>query len=423
VATPAPAPAAAAAEPGGTRLRGRVALQYYALWSNGTSGFDFSQPALALSFSAEQIAGVPLALTLYSNHRYDARSAERFSGADVSRWSNRIYQFQLDYGRPDAPFGATLGRFIAPMVGGVGTFDGAMLVGRSNGWEGGLIGGAQPGYRESEINTSDPKFAAYLGYSAGDWSTSRYQGSAAFAQTYKSRALDRSFLYIQNTYNYGGLFSLYQNADIDLYDLTADGITTKPHLSDLFFSGTYRPLRWLSLNGSYAIRRNVYFLRSFGSLPDSLFDRSNMQNFQLSVGANLPMAMFISATGSLRTQEGSTQQARSLQLRYTWANILESQTNMYLTGSVADNIYNTSSNYGIEFNRDVIRDLYLSVRLARYRYGFTGGSGNRTLDRSSASSDLYYRITKTLYASLSFERYWEGAVTSDRLYTEVTIRF
>ena len=206
-----------------------------------------------------------------------------------------------------------------------------------------------------------------------------------------------------------------------MYDLESGGVSTKPHLSDLFLSGTYRPLRWLSFNGSYAIRRNVYFLRSFGDIPDSLFDRKNTQNFQLSAGVNLPMAMFVSVSGSLRVQEGTSQQARSVQLRYTWANLLESQTNLYLSGSLSDNIYNTSSNASIELNRDVIQDLYLAVRVMKYRYSFAGGTAAR--DRDGGDTDLYYRVTKTLCASLSYERFWEGVVTSDRLYTELTVRF
>ncbi|GEM_PF-2323684 len=408
-------------EPVGTKVHGRVALQYYALTSSTTTGFDFSQPAVVFSLYAEKLFGLPLDFNLYSNHRYDARAQERRVGVASNRLRNRFYQASFRYGDARAPFSATVGRFIAPVIGGVGTFDGAMLVTRKGRWEAGLVGGSQPGYTNSEVDFNDPKFAAYLAYSAGDYQGTRYQGSLAFAQTYKHRALDRGFIYIQNTVSFGNELSFYQNANFDLYDITHEGGAGHLHLTDMFLSTTYRPARWLSTSATYAVRRNVYFLQSFRDFPDSLFDKSLQQNARLSVGVNLPAAMFLSLSGSLRLREGDSKSAASLAGRYTWANVLHSRVNLYLTGSMADNVYNTSLSYGFELNTDVIRSLYTALRFRQYSYTFSGGS--RTLNRSTLSADIYYRISRTFYASLSYERYWESTITSDRLYTELTIRY
>jgi len=407
--------------PEGTQFRGRVSLQYYALASNTTAGFDFSQPALALNMTAENLLDLPLQFSLYSNHRYDARSQENRSGNAADRLTNRVYQFAFEYGHNDAPFSTTVGRFLAPAIGGVGTFDGVMVIARNAGWEAGLVGGSQPGYSKSEVNFDDPKMAAYIGYTAGDYQSTRYQGSLAYAQTYKTKSLDRGFVYMQHIVSFENFVSLYQNANIDLYDMTNGSVETKPHLSDFFLSSTYRPIRWLSVNGSYAVRRNVYYLRSFAGISDSLFDKSFQQNTQLSVGMNLPMAMFVSLSGSMRAKEGDANSANALSARYSWSNVLSSQITLYLSGSLADNIYNTSKNLSIELNRDFSNDLYLSVRASQYSYSFT--TGNRTLNRQALSADVYYRLSHALYASFSVERYWEGAIVSDRLYTELSIRF
>ena len=422
VSVPRPSMAAGAAPstvPESTTAHGRVSLQYYGLTSSNTSGFDFSQPALSLNLTAEHILGMPLQFAMYSNHRYDARSGDRRTGIAASPWSNRVYQFSFLYGRPDGSLTTTVGRFIAPLVGGVGTFDGVMLASRSGPWEVGFVGGGQPGYVQSEVNFDDPKLAAYVGYTSGSYESIRYQGSAAFAQTYKSGAVDRGFMYVQNILSIGSDISFYQNANLDLYDITRDGSSRKLHLSDFYLSSTYRPLRWLTTGTSYSVRRNVYYLRSFGNISDSLFDKSAQHNVQFSVGINLPMAVFLSGSGSLRLKQGDSRSAKSVLFRVNWSNALQSEMNVLLSGSVSDNLYNTSRSFGLELSRDLFQELYLSLHANRYEYSFS----DRLLQRSSGTVEAYYRMTKSVFISINYELAWEGAIRSNRMYSDVSFRF
>lgn len=400
-------------------VRGRVSLQYYALMSNQTVGMDFSQPALALNLSADNLFSLPLQMVLYSNHRYDARTTTKRPSSVVEPLTHRIHQISLQYGRADGPLNATVGRFIAPVVGGIGSFDGAMIVARNEGWEAGMAVGSQPDYTNSGLNFDDPKLAMYIGYRVGDWQSFRYQGSLAFSQIYKSNTLDRGFFYLQNSLSLGSALSVFQNANIDLYDVPHGGSKTNIHLSDFYLSATYRPIRWFTTTASYAVRRNVYFLRSYANMPDSLFDTSPYRNAQLSVGANLPLAMFVSLSGSLRGKQGDTRPASALMGRYSWSNVLRSQVNTHLSANVSDNIYSRSSNAGIELNRD-FDALHIALRVMQYRYVFTGSE--RRIDRISTTIDCYYRISAAFFVSFSYERYWESALSADRIYSEFTVR-
>lgn len=399
-------------------VRGRVSMQYYALMSNQTVGMDFSQPALALNLSADNLFSLPLQMTLYSNHRYDARSTTK-RPSSVEPLSHRIHQISLQYGRVDGPLNVTVGRFIAPVVGGIGSFDGAMIVARNEGWEAGIAAGSQPGYTNSGLNFDDPKLATYIGYRVGDWQSFRYQGSLAFSQIYKSNTLDRGFFYLQNSFSLGSVLSVFQNANVDLYDVPHGGSKTNIHLSDFFLSATYRPLRWFTTTASYAVRRNVYFLRSYESMPDSLFGTSPYRNAQLSVGASLPLAMFVSLSGSLRGKQGDTRPASALMGRYSWSNVLRSQLNTHLSANISDNIYSRSSNAGIELNRD-FDAFHIALRVMQYRYDFTGSE--RKIDRTSTTIDCTYRINTAIFVSFNYERYWESSLSSDRIYSEFTVR-
>lgn len=403
-----------------TRFRGRVAMQYYALRSGAAGGLTFSQPAAVLRFTADRLLSMPLEFSYYSNHRYDARSEDARAGTSRDRLRNRFYQLSLRYGSDGDPYSAVLGRFIPYQVGGIGTVDGVMLTARRGRFEGGVLAGAQPGYRDAELSLKDQKLAVYGGYvtDAQDW---QLRSNAAVAQTYVDGAVDRSYIYLVNSLSLSNALILYQNATFDLYDVDKGSGNGRPHLTDMYLSATWRPQRWLSVTGAFADRRSVYFLRSFASIPDSLFRDSRLRTFQLSAGVNIPGGMYASLSVSLRTQENSDTPAAAYSARYTWSNLLGSRANLYLLGSYSDNIYNTSRSIGVEANRDLFDALYAALRVQQYRYVYS--IANRSLDRFTVATDLDYRIGQLWYLSLNYERYWEGGVASDRLYSEISLRF
>jgi hypothetical protein len=402
-------------------VTGRLSLQYYALENSSTKGMDFSQPAAVIHLGVEHIDGGPLSFSMYTNHRYDARTEDVRRGVTDNRLRNRIYEFALRYGDHDDAFRATLGRFIIPAIGGVGTVDGAMLIQRFASFEAGIAAGSQPDYKNSDISTDDPKFAAYVRYSNNDVDGLRYQSALGYAQTYRSSNLDRGFMYFQNTLSIGNSFSVYHNMNFDMYDLVDARGASSPHLTDFFVSGTYRPVRKLAVTGSYALRRNVYLMESYKGLSSSYFDKAFYQNYQLGVGYNIGSGMFANITGSIRTKEGDEQNATAFNGRYTFSNLFDSKVNVYFLGSWAENRYNRSTNAGIELNRDLMQDLYTSIRVqqSNYQYLIT----DRKIKRLSVVLDTYYRIARSINYSISYEHSFEDAYDNDRLYTQLTWRF
>jgi len=402
-------------------LHGRISAQYYALDNSATSTLDFSQPAAVLSLGADYLMGAPLFFRVYTNHRYDARSSALRTGVTDERMRHRIYEFSLKYGADTDNFQAQAGRFIVPAAGGIGVVDGALLIRRIKGWEAGIAAGTQPGYRDTELSFDDPKWAAYLRYESGNDEVVRYQSSIAFAQTYRYSNIDRGFIYIQNTASIGNLLSLYQNMNIDMYDLASDGTSVRWHISDIFVSGNYKPAKKVSVTASYSVRRNVYLMESFRGLSSEYFDRSLNHNVQVGAGYNIGSGMFVNATASLRTKEGDPVNATAYTGRYTISDFLQSRVNIYISGIYAENRYNKSTSGSIEANRDLLENLYTSIRLqyADYKYLLT----SRNLSRQNIAFDAYYRMSKTVFLSLSYEHGIETDYSTDRLYSEITWRF
>ena len=400
-------------------IKGRVALQYYGLQSSTSSSLAFSQPAAVVDFTLDDLADLPLAFSWYSNHRYDARDGAVRRGVAQPRWRNRFYEAALSYGADADALSASFGRFVPYQVGGIGTVDGLMLRGRSKGWEGGMIAGSQPDYVNSAYSPEDRKWAAYAGYSE-QWSDQRFWSNLAYAQTYRGGALDRGYFYLVSTYGLGGTVNMYQNATVDMYDADRGSGHQNPHLTDLYLSATVRPIRTLALTGSYANRRGIYFLRSFASLPDSLFNSSRLQQYQLSAGMNIPGGMHAAITGLLRTEASLSRPANSISARYTWADLFSSRMNFYLFASLSDNVSSRSRMLGGEINRDLFQSLYTAIRLQQYRISY---NSPRDVSSTTLTLDLYYRFSTMLYLSLSYEHYWEGALSSNRIYTEASVRF
>ncbi len=416
VVKPPPPPAA-----GVNNIHGRIGLQYYGMWTTASPDLAFSQPAAVISFNGDKLLGTTLSFSFYSNSRYDLRSQALRVGTDNPRLTNRIYDASIGYDLPGGALQMRLGRFIVPVIGGVGTFDGIAGTGQAGKMQFGVALGTQPGWRNSDLQINGPKFAAFATFTEGDYAKTYYQGSVAYAQQYYMNRLDRGFFYIQNSATFPSSLSLYQNANFDMHDLVQGERKISPHLTDFFLSASYRPLNWISTSGSYAVRRNIFFLQSFGDIPDSLFDRSLLQNAQLSLGFRLPWTMYLTTAGTLRLKEGDSRVARSLMLNYSWADIAGSALGMYLTGSVADNIYNTSTSYSVELHRDLFRDLYVSLRANRYGYTYT--ATNRSILRTTVGTDILFRVSKMLFATISYERYFEQPQSTDRLYLELSARF
>lgn len=404
-----------------TVVNGRFGVQYYAMYNGTARSLDFSQPAAVLNFTVDKILGAPLAFDFYVNSRYDARRQELRSGSDYPRMTNRVYDASLRYGTDASLLSFQMGRFIAPVIGGVGTFDGGMITVLQSGVQMGIVAGTQPGWKNSEVQLSAPKFAAFVSTQSGDYRSAYYQGSVAYAQQYYAKALDRGFIYLQNSVTFSNSLSLYQNANVDLHDIVGAERKVSPHLSDFFLSASYRPFTWLSTSGSYAIRRNIYFLESFKGIPDSLFDKSFLQNVQLSLGFRLPFTLYLTTTGAIRKKEGDTRAATSLLANLSWADIAGSQIGAYISGNIADNVYNKSSSIGIDVHRDFFDDIYLSMKARRYFYNYS--SSNRTIARTTVGTDILYRVSKAIYSTLSYERYFEESSTTDRLYIETSLRF
>ena len=400
-------------------VHGRIGVQYFGMYNDAKNTLDFSQPGLVLNFTVDRIMDAPLQFSYYSNSRYDAVQQAR--SASDSRLNNRVYEAVFRYGDDHTPLNGFLGRFVAPAVGGVGTFDGAMGTYRYDQFQCGAAAGSQPGWQRSDVQLTNPKFAAFATYEAGEYGTTKYQGGVAYAQQYYQSALDRGFFYLQNTLYFSNSLSIYQNANFDMHDLVDGKRMTSLHLSDVFLSASYRPMNWVSTNASYARRRNIFYLSSFSNMPDSLFDISVQQNLQASVSFRLPMTMYLTTTGSMRSREGDARSATSLFVNYNWSDILGTHFGAFITGLYNDNVYNTSRSIGVDLHTDIIEDLYLSAKAQWYVYDFS--SFTRRIYRTTVGADAYYRVSRIVYASLSLERYIETTLTSNRIYGEVTIRF
>jgi len=405
----------------GNTIRGRFSLQYYSMNSIQYSEFNFYQAGAVLDFNIERIAGSYFNLSLYVNSRYDLSEQLRSSFGNSARFNARFYQFVLEYKNPNARFGFCLGRFSSPYIAGVGIFDGGVITYSNGNFQVGILGGTQPGYVNSEVQSDNKKFAAYVSYEAGDYSSTKVQSSVAFAQQYYLKHADRAFFYIQNSLFLGNQFNIFQNAEIDLNDFQNGQRLSKPRLSNLFLSVGYRPLNWFNLTAGYSGRRNVRMLEFYEFIPDSLFDYTMFHDVRASVGLRFPYGVYLTGSSSLRMHERYDRNSLAHSIGLQISDILGTSISSYLRYSMNDNVYNKSNSISLDLSRDILDNLYVTIKGERYYYSLTSSTYSAT--RYSLGADVLYRISNLVYSLLNIERVWDREFGMVRAFVETGVRF
>lgn len=126
----------------------------------------------------------------------------------------------------------------------------------------------------------------------------------AYGQQMLHGALDRDFLFLQNTVSLATSLFLYQSTEVDLHQREGDGHKGAFRLTNTFFTANYQPLDWFTMNLGYDATRPIEFLETHKNILDSLLDKHLRQGFRSSLGFRLPMNICVQLLGGYRLPAG-----------------------------------------------------------------------------------------------------------------------
>ena len=406
-------------EPSENVVSGRIAVQYSAV-SAEDSRYNLSQPSALTRLEVAKLFGTSLRFSMYGRTYYDLSSNYNQFG-DNARLQERMYEFEISDEEPDAAYGYSVGRITSRFVGGLGTFDGGQAYIRRGNWITGALFGAQVGDRTMSIDGDDHRGALFLNYRSGDDILHQYDGTIAYARQLFEGRLDREFFYLQNLASIGTEWNIYQTAEIETQEINNGVRKFSPSLSNTFFSVNYYPLSWFSANIGYDASTSVYLFETMKATPDTLIDRNYLDGYRLNATFRLPFSISLSANGTYRTKKGDPRDSRTLGGTLRMSAIAGSEYNTSVRYMNIRGVYSNGDNITVDVDRTFFYALTTAARFDYYRYVLL--SAGQSYTTYTATANINYRLTRSLYSSLNIDRVWDPTLNSYRFYLELGVRF
>jgi len=406
-------------EPDENIVSGRVAIQYSGVIAED-SRYNLSQPSALTRIEVARLFGTSMRFSMYGRTYYDL-SLNNNQFGDNAPLQERMYEFEISDEEPGEVYGYSLGRITSRFVGGLGTFDGGQVYYRSGNWTSGALFGAQVGDRTMSIDGDDHRGALFLNYRSSADFLHQYDGTVAYARELYEGNLDREFFYFQNLATIGTEWNVYQSAEVETQQINNGVRKTSPRLSNTFLSVNYYPLTWFSANIGYDASSNIYLFESMKTIPDTLIDRNYLQGYRLDATFRLPYSISISANGTFRTKKDDPRDARTLGGIVRMSAIAGSEYNAGVRYMNIRGVYSNGDNITVDLDRTFFYALSVAARFDYYRYTLL--TVNQTYTTYTATANINYRITRTVYSALNLDRVWDPTLNSYRLYLEAGVRF
>ncbi len=400
-------------------VTGRASVQYIGTLAED-SRLNLSQPSGALRLNIQNLYNTGLVFSMYGRTSYDLSDIYSRYGK-ASRIRNRLYDFSLMTGDPEAAFGAGVGRMSSEYVGGMGTFDGGQFVYRYNNFAAGFLAGARVQDRWIGVDGEETKGAFFINAKIGPDILHQYSGTFAYGRQMVKGNLDREFLYLQNFFMMGSELSVYESSEFELNDIN-NGVKQKTFkLSNTFLSVNYYPVEWLSTNVGYDGSRSIYLFETMKSFSDTLLDKNIMNGYRAGATFRLPYFMSFSGNISYRTKKGDARDAYTVSGSYRISDILGSEVGTDIRYADIVGVYSNGKNFTVDLDRTFFYKLSVALRYDYYNYTIL--SLKQTYTTHTATINSSYRFTRSLYSSLAVDGILDNTMNSLRVYAEIGIRF
>jgi hypothetical protein len=266
-----PAPASVARTP--TRLRGRIGLRYLSVAPANGAGPGLAQPALDVRIDGQHLGGSPvgLAVDLRAQRSVQAAPGDATTARPDARSVTRVYQASLTWNPPGSPTRVTLGRQAAEAIATLGFVDGVAVDVAGRHVSAGAVAGTQPEPNALGFSADIREYAAYVQAHNGPGFGTPWSLTLGGVGTYDRGAINREFAYVRGTWTSRWL-SFYGSQELDVnrgWRAAREHASTTP--TSTFVVVQVTPSGWLSFNGGFDSRRNVWLYRDYVN-PETSFD-------------------------------------------------------------------------------------------------------------------------------------------------------
>lgn len=279
------------------RIRGRIGLEYGGIKDQSDPGASY-HVGIVLRADATRIGGTHWRFNGYHRGRLDSRRNRR--DETLTDLLNRTYQLGLTYDNPDSPWTLGIGRLQVPWASSLSVIDGGYVGRRLNRrFTVGLFGGSSPDPTSWRYARDRQLAGAFVNVESGTFESFRHSMTFGLAFDYRDWKPDRQFGFLENTFFYKNLVSVYHTFEMDKLR-TDQGDSLVPSRS--FLTIRARPSRIVSFDFSHNYFREIptFDSRLIGM---GLLDKMLFQGASVGVRLDLPgqISPFVSLGRSSRT--------------------------------------------------------------------------------------------------------------------------
>jgi len=399
-------------------IDGKFSVQTSSDYNSGNlSSQNLQRWRYTFSLAMDNIAESGLDFQTYSNYSYT--STTFISSSDPFMENLRVYSLNFKY-TYEKNTTLRLGRFQSSQLASLGPVDGVVAEHNFTFASIGGIFGSHPDFSNYGYNFNFMQFGIFASRNDTLGEANTEQSIGLFQQMNKS-AVDRRFLYYQNTANLFRTLNVFFSTEFDFYKKEAGVISSTPQLTGLFTSVRYSPFSVFSVGVSYDARRNVIYYETYKSFLDSVIINELRQGIRLNVVIRPVKGLTVGLNNSYRNQKGDSKPNNNFGGYVFYSQIPYLEISPVLNYTRLSNSFTDGYSAGITLSRNLLNlfDLAAGYRLLHYKFLQSGS----VLDQQTYTADIYYSFSRSLSLGINFESSHDPGLTQNRLFIDLTARF
>lgn len=375
------------------RIKGRLSAGSYSTTSDYG---DNHRMRYAFNFRGTNLNGSRFSVDNYITFRHT-----------INEWSEvqdnifnalKVYSLAGKYDFDNSTL--TVGRSINYKISSMGAIDGLQYEHSFGQFVVGAIAGTRPDYTDYSFNPNLLQAGAFISLQAKE---NRGYSTLAFVEQHNGGAVDRRFAYFQHSSSPVENLNLFGSFEVDAYQKVNGEVSSKPRLTNLYFSARYRFSRKFSLTASYDNRNNIIYYESYKNFIDQLIENETRQGLRLGVSVRPVRLISLGLNGSWRFQKSDMNLSKNLNGYVNFNRIPVVNIRLTLRANLLETNYLKSQRFGARLSKDIIRGK-LSGELHYDNVQYTYLLGGYTLRQNIAGASLNLRLLK----KLSLYLYYEG---------------
>lgn len=238
------------------RLRGRIAFERTTILDHDTPGASTSENGAVIRIDWSRIGGSYWTLTGY--WRGSMTSTPTAAQTTLIDLMNRTYQIGLFYANPMSPWKFGVGRLILPWASSLGAIDGGYAARKvSRKVTIGMFAGTNPDPTQWNYAPNRQSIGSFVNYETGSYDGMHWSSTAGIVFSRINWRPERQYLFLENNYSIGRVFSIFQSAQADSLDPKLMNGTGGAKLTQSFLTVRYSPRKRISFDVSDNYFRGV----------------------------------------------------------------------------------------------------------------------------------------------------------------------